>query len=483
MSLNIPVRFVGISIRSHRSATAALWAYHSYHRVWQPKALSTEHNHRGYSSVSSGRSWAFFAPPRSPFEVRQAKPWVNGFLSSYAAQNKVLSSHIKVEALSKDDSRGVVAVTWSDGEKQDYPFIWLRDNCFCSQCYHSESQGRLSFSELDITACPESVGTIDGGDTVRITWNQHHHTDLNSVWLRTFRFDQEPLDDISSPVQKLWSAEVATTLPVFEFHEVLYDDTVLFEFLKAFNEVGIAKVNGVPTKTKQIPVLAKRVGPMVDTSFGMIQPLRQGGYQEENLETERSLSYTNKGLQLHTDMSCLSEPPAMAFFHCIKASDDDGGYSQFSDGFKAADFLRQKDPEAFQMLCTNQQVFRLVGEEPHVGGFDHHAYHTPIKLDHEGQLKSICYSTHARLPSMRMAVNKVEAMYSALQKFHNFINSPENVFNVKLKSGEMMVVNNHRVLHGRTAFDVTSERHLELGYVQMDHVTSRMRVLQTKMQS
>ena len=43
----------------------------------------------------------------------------------------------------------------------------------------------------------------------------------------------------------------------------------------------------------------------------MIQPLRQGGYQEENLETERSLSYTNKGLQLHTDMSCLSEPPAV----------------------------------------------------------------------------------------------------------------------------------------------------------------------------
>ena len=37
---------------------------------------------------------------------------------------------------------------------------------------------------------------------------------------------------------------------------------------------------------------------------------------------------------------------------------------------------------------------------------------------------------------MRMAVNKVEAMFSALQKFHNFINSPENVFNVKLKSGK-----------------------------------------------
>lgn len=174
----------------------------------------------------------------------------------------------QVGALSKDDTRGIVAVTWTDGEIQDYPFVWLRDNCFCSQCYHAESQCRLSFSDLDITACPESVETIDDGDTVRVTWNQHHHTDLNSTWLRKFRFDQEPRDDIIAPVHKLWNAEIETTLPRFKFGEILSDDTVLLEFLKAFNEVGIALVKGVPAIPNQIQVIAKRVGPMLETSFG-----------------------------------------------------------------------------------------------------------------------------------------------------------------------------------------------------------------------
>ena len=47
-------------------------------------------------------------------------------------------------------------------------------------------------------------------------------------------------------------------------------------------------------------------------------------------------------------------------------------------------------------------------------------------------------------------------------------------------SGEIICFNNHRVLHGRTAFKVTktTSRHLQICYLEWNQVDLRMRVLQ-----
>ncbi|XP_038048381.1 gamma-butyrobetaine dioxygenase-like [Patiria miniata] len=460
--------------------------------VWPPRPLQTgQGNARGLSAMFTARRSLLQLPARPELSKIVPKPprgyqSVNWY-SSQASREASLDTHVKIRSLSKDDSRRMVNVTWSDGTKQDYPFVWLLDNCFCTDCYHVESQCRLlPFDELDIDANPESVETVNHGDTLRVSWNRHHHSDFNSDWLRPNRFDQaEPRDDALSalPTPKLWGAEIAQSLPRFEFQEVLSDDWALLDFLKAFHEFGIVKLERTPAEPNQIPILAKRIGPMRETSFGLIQPLRKGGYEVEDLGQDRALSYTTKALNLHNDMSCLYETTCMAFFHCIIASDGKGGESIYSDGFHAAEMLRLADPRAFRLLSTNQQEFRLVGAEPHVGDFDHRSHHFPIMLDHFGQLKAIHYSTHARTPSLRMAVDDVKAMYSALQSFSKLLESPENAYYVKLQKGDMVVVNNHRVLHGRTPFEDSNERYLELGYVDWDHVTSRMRVLQNKLNS
>ena len=47
-------------------------------------------------------------------------------------------------------------------------------------------------------------------------------------------------------------------------------------------------------------------------------------------------------------------------------------------------------------------------------------------------------------------------------------------------SGEIFCFNNHRVLHGRTAFRVTEKtiRHLQVCYLEWNQVDMKMRVLQ-----
>ncbi len=39
-----------------------------------------------------------------------------------------------------------LVVEWSDGghpATDEFPFVWLRDNCQCTSCFHPVSKGRL----------------------------------------------------------------------------------------------------------------------------------------------------------------------------------------------------------------------------------------------------------------------------------------------------------------------------------------------------
>jgi gamma-butyrobetaine dioxygenase len=55
---------------------------------------------------------------------------------------------------------------------------------------------------------------------------------------------------------------------------------------------------------------------------------------------------------------------------------------------------------------------------------------------------------------------------------------PKYILNLKLKGGEMVVFDNRRVLHGRSAFDPnTGRRHLHGCYVDRGEFESRLRML------
>lgn len=53
----------------------------------------------------------------------------------------------------------------------------------------------------------------------------------------------------------------------------------------------------------------------------------------------------------------------------------------------------------------------------------------------------------------------------------------------KMKAGTMVSIDNYRVFHGRTAFEVTPDtcRHVEGGYIDWDEAASRMRVLESEL--
>ena len=69
-----------------------------------------------------------------------------------------------------------------------------------------------------------------------------------------------------------------------------------------------------------------------------------------------------------------------------------------------------------------------------------------------------------------------ELFYDALRPLMKMIYSAEETVKFKIKTGEMLIFNNHRLLHGRTGFDPSSGRHVRLVHVDLDEFHSRLRV-------
>ena len=44
-----------------------------------------------------------------------------------------------------------VVITWGDGEKNSYPFVWLRDHCLCKKCFNPTTQSKnMLMAELHV---------------------------------------------------------------------------------------------------------------------------------------------------------------------------------------------------------------------------------------------------------------------------------------------------------------------------------------------
>lgn len=106
-------------------------------------------------------------------------------------------------------------------------------------------------------------------------------------------------------------------------------------------------------------------------------------------------------------------------------------------------------------------------------------------MDSSGKVTSFQYNNHIRGPEFATSVgDKLFEWYGAWYEISRLLHSPENMFSFKIYAGQMVVLDNSRVLHGRPQFDVNpgDVRHAELAYMGWDEVRSRARVIMDKQQ-
>ena len=176
-------------------------------------------------------------------------------------------------------------------------------------------------------------------------------------------------------------------------------------------------------------------------------------------------------LELHTDEPYRIEPPAITLFHVIEQSDS-GGESRLADGFRLAEILRTRDPQAFEILCTTPARFHRVLREGRA--FESRA--PVISRNREGEVTGLRLLDRGMAP-VDVSPDEVEPFYDALRSFLNIVYSGEARITVKLLAGEMLVFNNQRLMHGREGFETDrGHRHVRSCHVDLDEFHSRLRV-------
>lgn len=291
-----------------------------------------------------------------------------------------------------------------------------------------------------------------------------HRADFDLDWVKAHRPGQPRCDPANlSPVA--WRAELgAERVPRHDAGGVLGSDAALADWLCDTKRYGLSIVTGMADSTEAGIEVARRVGHLRETNFGLT-------FEVVSKPDPNNLAYTSDALPLHTDLTNQELPPGYQFLHCL-ANEAEGGGSTFCDGVAVAEDLRARDPEAFEVLSTVTVPFRFQD-----GSTDIRSRKTVIALDTRGAVSEICFNAHLA-DVLDLAPERLAAFYRAYRLFMQMTRDAAYGIKLKLSGGEMVVFDNRRVLHGREAFDPsTGFRHLHGCYVDRGEWDSRIRVL------
>lgn len=327
------------------------------------------------------------------------------------------------------------------------PAIWLRDACSCPACRHPGTGQRLvGAGRLDAAT---SVARYDvrAGQLDVVFAPDGHASSFGLGWLARNapgRAGQAGrAGDRSERSRVLWTgADLPTGPPRLAWDAYLRSPAVMRGALGAVSELGVAVLTEVPARASMVLTVARSFGHVRTTNYGELFDVR--------VETDpEHLAYTAGALAPHTDNPYRDPVPTVQLLHCLRAAGD-GGDTVLVDGFAAARRLRARDAAAFDALTRVSLTFRY--DSPTVALA---AYAPTISVDGEGAITQIRWNDRAAQPP-RIAPDRIPEMYRALAAFDDVLAEPDLAVTSRLRPGDCLIVDNTRILHGRTAFSATA---------------------------
>ncbi len=186
---------------------------------------------------------------------------------------------------------------------------------------------------------------------------------------------------------------------------------------------------------------------VVPTHFGRIEDLRTDNTTNANTD---QLGYTDSAIDLHTDQPFLEKPPRLQLLHGIRSAER-GGENMVADALAAARYLEATDARAVELLTTTPVTFHRKQKT-----FEK-ILHSPIV-----QLESVragqplepfqVRASYFTLAPYRLPFAKMEEWYRAHDAFFRLVRDPRHQYRFALGPGDFLLYDNHRMLHGRTAF-------------------------------
>jgi alpha-ketoglutarate-dependent taurine dioxygenase len=325
----------------------------------------------------------------------------------------------------------------------DFHWFWLRHQCDLDR--HSQTGERtLDASEVPLDIRPRSVGLDEGRRAVLVTWDEPsgRQSKYDLEWLRAHAYAPSR---VAVPPPPSDVARVTLDARRFASPAALADAC-----LSLLRRDGLCVVRGSAAAFGRAPeddteplieAFSAAGLSIVGTHFGRVEDLRTDNTTNQNTD---QLGYTDAGIDLHTDQPFLDAPPRYQLLQCIRTADE-GGESFLCDALAAARFLASIDAAAFERLTTFPARFHRKQRS-----FER-ASVSPI-LTMDGPHGFVARYSYFTLAPFDAAFAEMEAWYRAYGRFAAIVRDPRHQLRFRLEPGDFVIYDNHRMLHGRTAF-------------------------------
>lgn len=342
--------------------------------------------------------------------------------------------------------------------------VWLRDNCGCAECRVPQSGERQLFT----ASIPDDVAPrhahLDEAGALHVEWHDGHVSTWSPEWLDAHDYSapgRAPLRE----TPRLWDASDHTeVIPRMPWHEVRDDPSAELAFLDGYAAGGAAILTGVPSTDGTVAEVADRLGHLREVAFERIHNVRHD-------PTGYNVAHTTLDLKPHADLPSYHWPPSTQLLHFL-VNRAQGGETVLVDGWRVLADLRERDPEAFDLLTSVEVGWQLCSDTE-----DTFAVAPMVQLHPDGTVATFRFSNQLAQP-ISADFDTVGAFYDAYRMLGRMVDDDRYHATFRCEDGDLVMVHGHRVLHGRRSFLAGSgDRHLQDVYMEHDDLMARRRVL------
>ena len=343
-----------------------------------------------------------------------------------------------------------------------HPF-WLRERVDGAEFLDKGTQQRLfdpssMSSEVSIEKAKISNGFLN------INFNDGVSASINIAKIAT---EYSKKDTVIKAIKKVFWDSSLKNIKNYNYNENFFESKEMYDLLISFYQYGFVIIKNVPTKNNYIINFANSIGSVRRTNFGE-------HFNVRSKSNPNDLAYTTLHLSPHTDNPYRNPVPCIQILHCIE-NEVKGGFSTLVDGYTVTENLKKEDKEAYKVLSEIKVRFKFIDKNVVLEDWSE-----LIHLDENKEFKQVRFSPRLDYVPM-LEKNKLDLFYKARKKLSDLYNSEKNRIEFKLEPGDLIMMDNYRVLHGRTMFDPNEgKRFLQGCYIDFDSTEGKLRHLKRK---
>jgi len=343
-----------------------------------------------------------------------------------------------------------------------HPF-WLRERVDGEEFLDKKTQQRL-FDPTSLNSEIKINKASINNNFLEINFNDGVNSKLDIKKL-TLEFSNK--DILLKTIQKIKWDSTLKDIKNFEYKENFFESREMYDLLISFYKYGFVIIKNVPTDNNFIVKFANSIGSVRRTNFGEY-------FNVKSKIDPNDLAYTSMQLSPHTDNPYRNPVPCIQLLHCI-INEVSGGFSTIVDGFTVCEDLKKNHPDYFKVLNEIKVKFKFIDKDVVLEDWSE-----LIKLNDDGTFKQVRFSPRLDFVPI-LDKDQLDFYYKARKKLSEMYNSKKYRIEFKLEPKDLIMMDNYRLLHGRTAYEINEgNRFLQGCYIDYDSTEGKLKHLKRK---